>query len=456
MIAERSPLNIADKIKAGVRFKPARREVLSFQVGGKDLQYDANAMTLTTGHGTGPAEPSSCFRPDFPHPGVRDHAGYLVLCLTRACNLRCEYCFARSLKAGQATRMTSDTARRALELLLPPQGPVTIAFFGGEPLLEWDLLTETVEFAKHVYRGPGRPGFHLTTNGTLLDPGKVAFLDREGFDLIVSLDGPKEMHNRSRRAGQGVDSYEATLNGLRLLKGQRLATRTTLRGTFMACDMRLRDRLDHHHRLLDEAIAAHVSLEPVNLMESACRGVRPGHESSFEAAATDWAKVEGEYGRAAEFLRDRIRQRRAASLEQVVRFVRRLAFRQAACCECEAGNGYASVAPDGSIYACHREGASVIGNLAAGGLDECLRAKWLDGRFYHGPRCVECPIRLVCGGPCRQDASERGDMHAPAEAGCKLRHIWFRWAAWLLSELTREETARLTGQKPTTCCGQRT
>jgi len=392
------------------------------------------------GGALGESTPASSFRPDFPHPGVRSHADRLVLWLTRACNLRCKYCFARNMNADPKC-MASDTARRALELLLPPRRPVTIAFFGGEPLLEWDLLTEVVEFAKHAYNGPGRPGFEATTNGTLLDADKAAFLDREGFELIVSLDGPEDIHNRWRPGPAGVDSYEATLNGLRVLKGRRLATRTTLRGTFTAQDLRLRARLEHHHRLIDEGLAAHVAIEPA---------------SPFAPAAEDWGAVEAEYEQAARFLRDRIRQGRRASLESLVRFVRRLAFRQAVFHECEAGNGTVSVAPDGAIYACHREGPSAIGNLAAGGLDEALRAPWLDNRFYLDAKCLECPIRLACGGPCRQDALAQGAMHVPEEAGCRLRHIQFRWAAWLLSELTREEAARLAGLRASTCCGQRT
>ncbi|HPD17893.1 MAG TPA: radical SAM protein [Planctomycetota bacterium] len=454
-MAERAVLNVADRVKPAVFVKPAPRQVYRFEAGGKTFAYDANAMTLAVGGG-GDEEWASPFRPDFPHPPIRDHADTLVLCLTRACNLRCQYCFVRKGDGAPGARMTPDMARRALDLLLPPHGPATVAFFGGEPLLEWGLLTEIVEYARHVYRGPGRPGFHLTTNGTPLDAGKAAFLDREGFDLIVSLDGPRDIHNQSRPGGAGVDSYEATLRGLKLLKGLRLAARTTLRGTFAASGMRLRERLEHHHRLLDEGLAAHVSLEPASLTESACGAAAPGHPLSFDSPTADWGAVEAEYGQAAGYLRDRIRPRRAASFEPLVRFARRLAFRQAACSECQAGNGTVSVAPDGRVCACHREGPSAVGSLAAGGLEESLRAPWLDPRFYLNARCLDCPIRLACGGPCRLDALERGDLHTPSDAGCKLRHIAFRWAAWLLSELTRDEAARLAGQRASTCCGQKT
>jgi len=431
--------NTADRVETKAPFRPADRQVLNFEVGGKRLCYDANSMTLAPGGALGESLPASSFRPDFPHPDARDGVRRVVLYLTRRCNLRCSYCFVHDTDDGSCPRMASATARRALELLLPAQRPVTIAFFGGEPLLEWNLLTEVVELAKHAYRGPGRPGFEITTNGTLLDADKVAFLDREGFTMTVSLDGPRDVHNHSRPAREG-HSYEATLRGLRLLKGRRLAARTTLRATFTAAEPRLLERLQHHHGLIDQGLCAHVAVEPA---------------SPFDGEGADWDAIGREYEQAARYLRDRVRQRRKASFEDLVRFVRRIAFRRPACCQCEAGSGYVSVATDGTVHACHREGPSRIGDLAAGGLDESLRAPWLDNRFYLCPKCMACSIRLVCGGPCRLDALEHGDLREPVEAGCKLRWTWFHWAAWLLAELPRDEAARLTGHRASTCCGQK-
>ena len=439
-------LNLADRVNAGVNFQPVERETHRFAVGGKEFDYDVHAMTLRQAGGTAADDPASRFRPDFPHPGAKPFVDYLVLYLTRRCNLRCRYCFVPNGSDEARATMTSDTARRALELLLPPRRPVTVAFFGGEPLLAWELLAEVVELTKRLHQGPGAPRFHLTTNGTLLDAPKAAFLDREGFDLIVSLDGPRDIHDRHRRAADGSGSYEAALKGLRLLRGTRLAGRTTLRATFPADELRLAERLDHHHRLLDEGLCRGITIEPASLLEGA---------GSFDSPGMDWDAVEREYGEAARFLRDRVRGRRRAAFESLVRFVRRLAYREPACDTCHAGNGYASVAPDGTIHACHREGENVIGHLAAGGLDEARRAAWLDNRFYLCAKCMACPIRLVCGGPCRQDGLERGGLHTPAEAGCRLRHIAFRWAAWLLSELSRREIASLTGRRGSSCCGPR-
>ncbi|MFW6163733.1 MAG: radical SAM protein [Planctomycetota bacterium] len=450
---QRQHLNLADRINAGVPFKPARRELYTFEAAGRLLTYDVNAMTLVAGKLGAQGAPVSCFRPDFPHPGASEHVRHLVLYLTRRCNLRCHYCFVPHTDEGKSARMSSDTARRAIEVLLPAHRSVTIAFFGGEPLLEWDRLTEVVEFAKQVYSGPGRPHFEVTTNGTLLDPAKVAFLDREGFDLMVSLDGPKDIHDRHRQTASGEGSYDDAIAGLSQLRGRRLATRTTLQGIFTPGAMRLRDRLEHHHQLIDDGLCAHVSLEPVFETDPDC-APNPAKAWSFSKSAVDWEAVEGEYQQAARYLADRVRKRRRASFEQLVRFVRRLAYRRPVCSECEAGNGYASVAPDGTIYACHREGRSAIGDLAVGGIDESLRAKWLDNRFYLSLDCLDCPIRFVCGGHCRQEALEWGHIHAPTVGDCRFRYIAFRWAAWLLSELSREGVARLVGQRASTCCGQ--
>ena len=299
----------------------------------------------------------------FHHDGLFE-VGNLVFAEEEPLRSR-SYCFVRKAGGDGNARMTPDVARRAVEVLLHPQAPATVAFFGGEPLLEWDVITQTVEAVKHLRRGPRTPQFHITTNGALLDTRKVAYLDREGFTMIVSLDGPKPIHDASRRGARGEGSYDDTLRGLKLLRGRRLAARTTLRATFQPTGMRLCERLGHHLQLLDQGLCRHVTIEPVSPTEDTHEGV-PG---SFASPAVAWDVVDAEHGDAARLLRDRVRQGRPASFEQLVGFVRRLALRQAASSGCNAGNGYVSVGPD-----------------------EALRAKWLDNRFYLSAKCLQCPI----------------------------------------------------------------
>ena len=103
--------------------------------------------------------------------------------------------------------------------------------------------------------------------------------------------------------------------------------------------------------------------------------------------------------------------------------------------ECGAGCGYMAVDPAGNIYGCHRESKSLIGHLDSG-VDEELRAKWVDNRIYARPVCVACPIKHACGGGCRLDSLERyDDIHRPDEVGCFFKRVMFEEALWVLCEL---------------------
>lgn len=133
----------------------------------------------------------------------------LYLILTRNCNLDCEYCF---LPPTQR-RMDPDAARRAVDLLLEADDePKSIIFYGGEPLLEFDLLRELVE------RSAGEVDYALVTNGTLLDDEHAEFLSEHEFNVSVSVDGPPEMHDRMRTASEGGATFEDVSEGIRTLE----------------------------------------------------------------------------------------------------------------------------------------------------------------------------------------------------------------------------------------------
>jgi uncharacterized protein len=120
----------------------------------------------------------------------------------------------------------------------------------------------------------------------------------------------------------------------------------------------------------------------------------------------------------------------------------RLAGRAHAPSECGAGCGYAAVGPDGTVYACHREGPSRIGHLDSG-IHEAARAAWADNRLYARRGCMECWARWLCGGGCRIDSLERsGDISVPEAASCVFKRTFAEEAVWLISELTEEELGR--------------
>jgi uncharacterized protein len=141
---------------------------------------------------------------------------HLTLHLTSACSMRCGYCYA---PPNPGRRMSEETAHRALELgARMSGGSCGIVFFGGEPLLERDLIRSSVAFARDKEkRGEGRWHFKITTNGMLLDEEFLQFANREGILITMSLDGTRAAHDRHRRLPDGAPSHDLLVRRLRLL-----------------------------------------------------------------------------------------------------------------------------------------------------------------------------------------------------------------------------------------------
>ncbi len=285
-----------------------------------------------------------------------------------------------------------------------------------------------------MYGVPGTSQFHVTTNGTLLDADRVRFLDEHGFSLIVSLDGPEEMHNRMRPAKDpAINSQRAAVAAVKLLKGLAIARRTTLRSTYTGAEIAMLPRIVYLNTLIEEGCASHMSVEPVSLNETACLRLPDGHPLALTPAHYD--ALARELHRAAEWYVAQVRAGKRPSLQQFSWPLRRLLRTQHAAAECGAGMGYLSVDGESNIYACHCEGRSRLGDLG-NGIDEELHAAWQDHRLYARDGCPACPIRYFCGGGCRMRSLDRyGDIRRPDDMECFFKRRTFEETLWIMCEL---------------------
>jgi len=416
---------------------PAEPQVVTLRPHGQTVLFDCNSLcALQTSPETAARLSSApgngllhCRLKPAVHPGPASvRAACLVL--THRCNLHCPYCFEQQYD-DHAADLSLEDARAALGLF-PPDGDLSIAFFGGEPLLRFDLVQQVVAEAEALARRR-RVGvsFHITTNGTLLTREVAGFLDAHGFGVIVSLDGDEAVHNACR------GGHAQTMAGLAHFAGLGLAARTTLRSTFTPGRIELVERLRFLNALVRAGLAANVSVEPVSLPR--------GHALAFTPQTARGASAE--YHAAAQWAVAEVRAGRRPVFFHFDKLAARIATGSPAPTECGAGWHYVTVDPAGRLHACHREGA-LIGDVH-GGIDPDRACPWADNSLRRA--CSACWLRYVCGGGCRADSlqhcgggSERQDPRTlpPDPAMCAVKQVIVREVLWMLCELTTEETRR--------------
>lgn len=349
----------------------------------------------------------------------------LCLHVAHACQMRCAYCFAGGGDYGGAGElMPWDTARAAVDFLLgesPGVGRWALDFFGGEPLLNWPVVRDTILYAEgRAQRLGGRIHFTLTTNGLGLTPSRLAFLDEHRVDLVVSVDGRPWVHDAVRRTVSGGPTWRQAVAAARRAAGSRAARCLWIRGTFTRRNLDFARDVLFLHRLGFR----HVSLEPV------CGG------------PADLAlRIED-----APFLADQYRIVALACAQGLrsgggLRFYHFeldpaggpcLSRRLAAC---GAGGEYLAVTPAGELYACHQlvgQEEFRLGDVRRGITRPEVAERLWQRDVTNLEGCRECWARFLCGGGCRAAAFfEHGRLDRPPTLECQLQKIRWEWALWL-------------------------
>ncbi|RDV84560.1 thioether cross-link-forming SCIFF peptide maturase [Ammonifex thiophilus] len=355
----------------------------------------------------------------------------LCLMVAQACNLRCSYCFAGEGDYGAAGIMPEEVARAAVDFLLESAGPrraVEIDFFGGEPLLNFPVVVATVRYGKQRARELGKEiSFTLTTNAVLLDEEKERFLLEEEVNLVLSLDGRPEVHDRFRRFPDGTGSYQRVLPNIRRCY-QNWASRPRssycyLRGTFTR--MNLDFSRDFKH--LVEQGFRHISLEPVVAPPSAPHALR---EEDLPRLLAEYEELLSEYLE---------RWRRG---EEVYFFHFELDPAGGPCLNkrltgCGAGFSYVAVDVKGDLYPCHQfvgKEEFRLGSLKEGLTRPDLVDEFRHAHIYRKTPCSSCWARFLCGGGCHAAAYFTNDsLLKPYSLGCALMRRRLECALYALA-----------------------
>ncbi len=339
----------------------------------------------------------------------------LCLHVAHTCNLNCAYCFASQGKYhGERAVMSPEVGKRALELLIERSGKrrnLEVDFFGGEPLMNWETVKELVAYARSREKETGKHfRFTLTTNGLLIDDEVIDFANREMSNVVLSLDGRREVHDRFRVDYAGKGSWDRVVPKFQKLVEARGGKNYYMRGTFTHYNP---DFVKDIRQMLELGFTE-LSMEPV-----VCAPEDP-------AALTreDIEIVKGQYEELAALMLER---ERAGKPFTFYHYMLDLAggpciFKRIS--GCGSGTEYMAVTPWGDLYPCHQfvgEERFRLGDVWKGPDNPRVQAEFAACNVYAKPECRDCWARLYCSGGCAANAYHAsGAITGIYEAGCEL------------------------------------
>ncbi len=381
----------------------------------------------------------------------RGEVSLKALCLhvSHDCNLACDYCFASKgdYESGRKL-MPRDVALKAIDYLVENSGHkknIEIDFFGGEPLLNFDTVKAAVMYGKELEEKLGKKfHFTVTTNGTLLDDEKIAFINRYMDNVVISIDGRREVHDAIRRDRAGRATYDRILPLAKKLVEEREGKSYFIRGTFTSRNKDFSKDLDHLAGLGFEEI----SLEPV---------VGKGQE--FYIGWEDVPAVLDEYERLAGEYLEYLRQGKKLSFYHF-----NLNLYEGPCIykritACGAGFEYFAVSPEGCLYPCHQfvgREEFIMGDVFNGLKNEALRDVFKASNILTKQRCRDCWAKLFCSGGCNANAwFSNGSISQPDEIACVLQKKRIECAIMVQAALEEngaaESRAGERSEKPEAC-----
>lgn len=341
------------------------------------------------------------------------------MCLNVAhdCNLRCEYCFAQTGDfGGERLIMPPETGRRAIDFLIEKSANrenIELDFFGGEPLMAWDTVVETVNYARSIEKQHGKNfRFTITTNGVLLDDEKIDYINREMVNVVLSLDGRRETTDRIRKTLNGKSAYDVIVPKFqKLVAGRKNHGRTDyyVRATFTKYNLDFTEDILHMRKLGFEQLSA----EPVVTDE----------KEPYAITESDLPRIFEEYDKLCEIMANRTEDKFnffhfMVDLDQGPCAIKRLRG-------CGCGNDYVAVDPHGDIYPCHQfVGIDKwkMGNLNDGSFSDDIKTYFAKTHLYSKQGCRDCWAKFYCSGGCNANSYiYEGDCRTPHKISCELQ-----------------------------------
>ena len=355
---------------------------------------------------------------DIAHSSMDDRDYIKAVCLNiiHACNLRCKYCFADEGEYnGHKGKMSLETAKKAIDYVVKRSGPrknIEIDLFGGEPTMMMDTIKEIIAYAReNEAKWNKRIRFTMTTNATLLTDEMMDYMDKELENIILSIDGRKEVNDKVRIRFDGKGSYDQILPNIKKMVAKRDKTKAhTVRGTFT------RENLDFYEdvkMMVDEGFRE-ISIEPVVLED--------GHPLALRKE--DLPKIFESYDK----LYDELVQKKAEGKEfNFYHF--KVDLNGGPCVYkrisgCGAGFEYVAITPQGEVYPCHQfvgKEEYKLGSIYDDSYNADLGMSFKKAHIYNKPKCRNCWARFYCSGGCQaNNIAFNNDINNPYDIGCQI------------------------------------
>ena len=356
---------------------------------------------------------------DIAHSSMDDRDYIKAVCLNiiHGCNLRCKYCFADEGEYnGHKGVMSVETAKKAIDYVVKRSGPrrnIEIDLFGGEPTMIMDTIKEIIAYARENEKAWKKNiRFTMTTNATLLNEDMMDFMDKEMGNIILSLDGRKEVNDNVRIKVDGSGSYDDILPNIkRMIEKRDKSKHYYVRGTFTGANT---DFYEDVKAMVNEGFRE-ISIEPVVLEKGHFLELKEEHlPEIFE----NYDKLYNEM----------LRRKKEGDEFNFYHF--NIDLNGGPCVYkrisgCGAGFEYVAITPQGEVYPCHQfvgKEELKLGDIYNDTYDAELGKKFKKAHIYNKPKCRECWARFYCSGGCQaNNFAFNGNMNIPYEIGCKMQ-----------------------------------
>ena len=339
----------------------------------------------------------------------------LCLHVAHTCNLNCSYCFASQGKyQGERALMSFEVGKQAFDFLIANSGTrknLEVDFFGGEPLMNWDVVKQLVAYARSIEKEHNKNfRFTLTTNGLLIDDEIIDFLNKEMSNVVLSLDGRQEVHDHFRKNYAGKGSYEDIVPKFKRLVEKRGGKDYYMRGTFTHNNVDFTNDIFH----MADLGFTELSMEPV---------VCPP-DDPYALTKEDLPKLFEQYEILAN---EMIKRKKEGSPFTFYHYM--LDLKNGPCIYkritgCGSGTEYMAVTPWGELFPCHQfvgDPKYSLGNIWDGIKNTAAQDEFRACNAYAKPECKDCWAKMYCSGGCAANAYHAtGHVNGVYEYGCEL------------------------------------